>query len=166
MKLSDSPLQHTEDNSKVLTLFRLKKILVPVDFSDCSKKALMYAVALARQFGAEITLLHVIPAAPPVPEFGSVDLVSADEAQTELKKTQALIADAVPSRILVKAGEPCTQIVAMAGITGSDLIIISTRGRTGLARVFAGSTAEKVVRHAGCPVLVVRPCEHEFVSAG
>jgi universal stress protein A len=69
----------------------------------------------------------------------------------------------VPSRAVVQTGNPELAIVDAAKELGIDLIILSTHGRTGLSRVLLGSTAEKVVRHAGCPVLIVREHEHEFI---
>ncbi len=65
---------------------------------------------------------------------------------------------------VVRQGEPYLEILSVARELGMDLIILSTHGRTGLARVLMGSTTEKVVRHADCPVLVVREHEHEFLA--
>jgi nucleotide-binding universal stress UspA family protein len=143
--------------------FMVANILVPVDFSDCSKKALQYAIPFARQFGATLTLLHAVPRYPAAPEVVllETELVEAAEAQlTELGRT---IDRAVPSRTLVRLGTPHLEIIIVAKEFSFDLIIISTHGHAGLARVFLGSTAEKVVRHAPCPVLVVRESEREFV---
>jgi len=70
----------------------------------------------------------------------------------------------VPFKAVVREGEPYAQIVAAAKELGIDLIVLSTHGRTGLAHVFMDSTAEKVVRYAPCPVLIVRQQEHEFLT--
>jgi universal stress protein A len=149
-------------------VFKLKTILVPVDFSDCSKKALQYAIPFARQFDAELILLHVVPSYPPVPEMAPVDTESIEDAKKDLEAFRMMIGDAARSDIVVRWGEPDAAILMVAKEFGVDLIILSTHGRTGLARVILGSTAEKVVRHARCPVLVVREHQHEFitVSAG
>ncbi len=147
--------------------FKLKKILVPVDFSECSKKALAYAIPLAEEFGAELTLLHVAASLPPIPEWESGDVVAVDEAVKQLKALHESVgATLPPPRVheVVRTGAPGEEIIRAAQEMGIDLIVLSTHGHTGLARVIMGSTAERVVRHAGCPVLVVREHEHEFVA--
>lgn len=142
--------------------FKLRHILVPVDFSDGAKKALQYAVPLVRQFNAALTLLHVVlPYRADCPEAPVLDLPSREEASAELNR----IHTEVPRLTLVRVGEPYAEIVAAANELAVDLIVLSTHGRTGLAHVFFGSTAEKVVRHAGCPVLIVRERERDFIAA-
>jgi nucleotide-binding universal stress UspA family protein len=81
-----------------------------------------------------------------------------------LKELQVSIGDSVPSATLTRFGEAWAEIVAVAKEQGADLIVISTHGRTGFEHALLGSTTEKVVRHAPCPVLVVRQREHEFVA--
>lgn len=149
----------------------LKKILVPVDFSKCSQKAVTYAVAFARQFKASITLLYVLqPYLLPGDYAGGVDYAlmekeietnSKRELQTMLEK---LIAKDVPAKARLELGRPVDQICRVAKDQNFDLIVISTHGHTGLKHVVLGSTAENVVRHAPCPVLTVRVEEHEFVN--
>lgn len=137
-----------------------KSILVPIDFSGCSEKALNFAVRFARQFGARLVLLHVAPSyADPyfVTEFGPLqtDVVRASE-----DRLQTLARDVVPGDLkvqsLVRLGRPATTIVNTAHELGIDLIIISTHGYTGIRHVVFGSTAENVVRHAPCPVMTIR----------
>ena len=144
-------------------------ILVPVDFSAPAEKALRYAVSFARQFDAKITLLHVRPISYYPAEMGDIPtVIPADEPATE--KIQArLDADAsrlVPAemrdRTLLRTGSAYDEICNAARELEADLIIIATHGRTGLKHILIGSTAERVVRHAPCPVLVVREHEHEF----
>ena len=154
-----------------LPAFKLKKILVPVDFSDCAKKALQYAIPFARQFDAELTLLHVVQPYLPVPEMTTVDvdLIQREmcaAGEKELAALRQTIASEVSSKTALQVGSPHLEIIAAAKDLGIDLIILSTHGRIGLAHVFLGSTAERVVRHAACPVLVVREHEHEFVTGG
>jgi len=144
--------------------FKLKNILVPVDFSECSQKALQYAIPFAKQFGAELALLHVVQPYPAVPEMANVDIESIQDAREKLAQTSATLDKAVRRKTLVRLGNPEREIVDGAKEYGSDLIIISTHGHTGLARVFLGSTTENVVRQAPCPVLVVREREREFVG--
>lgn len=151
---------------------QLKHILVPTDFSDCSKKALRYAAALAEQFGARLTLLHVTEMVATPAEFGyapaDVGMATAGSARKALEE---LAQRALPElfrrnavRPAVRTGLPWREITLAAQTANVDLIIMSTHGYTGVSRVFLGSTAERVVRRAPCPVLVVRECEREFVS--
>jgi universal stress protein A len=149
--------------------FKIKKILVPIDFSDCSKKALQYAVPFARQFSASITLIHVVQVNRFTgTDFGAVDLPlleagavkSAEEQLASMARTDV----PVPAATVVRSGHPVQEIVDAAGSLEADVIIISTHGRTGLKHVFLGSVAENIVRYAPCPVLVVREHEHEFIQ--
>ena len=151
------------------TLFRLKRILVPVDFSECAKKALAYAVPFAKQFGAEIILAHVVQPCIPVPEITAVDTTATlaqmrEAGKTELEKLRLGITDDVRINTVIRVGHPAHQIVETAGEFDVDLILLSTHGRTGLGRMFFGSVAEHVTRYARCPVLTVREREHDFVD--
>jgi nucleotide-binding universal stress UspA family protein len=135
-------------------------ILVPIDFSGCSEKALHFAVRFARQFGAKLVLLHVAPSyADPyfATEFGPLqsDVVRASENRLETLTREVVPAE-VSAQPLVRLGRPATAIVNAARELGVDLIIISTHGYTGLKHVVFGSTAENVVRHAPCPVMTIR----------
>ena len=143
--------------------FQLKKILVPLDFSDCSKKALEYAVAFAQQFGAELILLHVVEPYPAVPEMAPYDVEDIQDGRRELEALRKQIPGTLTSSVALRKGTPLVEIAAAAEDFGSDLIIISTHGHKGLARMFLGSTTEKIVRHAPCPVLIVRELERDFV---
>ena len=153
--------------------FRLNKILVPVDFSDFSTKALDYALAFARQFEAHIVLLHVVePAVYPesymlvttaLEDLNQGLIQSARQRIGELCRKR--IGDRVTSESLVRTGRAHSEIAAVAMELDVDLIILATHGYTGLKHVLLGSTAERVVRHAPCPVLTVRDPEHEFVEA-
>jgi universal stress protein A len=147
---------------------KLKRILVPVDFSECSNKALHYAALFGKQFGAEILLLHVVQ--PPVYMEGGSLTVAAfdentlrDEAAKRLSEWQNTVVSGAALRTNVRTGTPHHEIVATAEDTNTDLIILGTHGRGRLARMLIGSTAERVVRHAPCPVMVVREREHDFL---
>jgi len=152
--------------------FALRSILVPIDFSDCSRKALQYAVPLARQFGSRLLLVHVMPVHYFVgSEFGPVDVPVPQQEMRE-NSERALerlareeIGDAVPVSTRVCRGQPVQEIVAVAREESVDLILLSTHGHTGLKHVLLGSVAENVVRYAPCPVLVVREHQREFVEA-
>jgi nucleotide-binding universal stress UspA family protein len=146
----------------------LKRLLVPIDFSDCSKHALKYAIAFAKQFDAEITLLAVVPDTHTSFEYGVAEFVDLQEQrrkryEQELTKLVEQQLGKLKHQILVKEGKPFEEIVAVAKDSDQDLIIISTHGHMGVTRVELGSTAERVIRYATCPVLVVRPKEREFV---
>ncbi|MDD5140372.1 MAG: universal stress protein [Verrucomicrobiales bacterium] len=151
--------------------FELQRILVPVDFSDTAKKALQYAVPFANAFDAEVLLVHVVQPYTVPAEFGYMPPelpVSQQEyensAREELDKLRTReIGVGTRAQVQVRVGVPWQEIVAAAGEAKADLIILSTHGRTGLKHVVLGSVAEHVVRHAPCPVLVVRERERDFI---
>jgi nucleotide-binding universal stress UspA family protein len=150
------------------SVFQLQKILVPVDFSPCSQKALDYALPFAKQFGAELILLHVIEPVVVIPVtevLPDSDLMneSAASVKQSLEELRAKLGQHLAVRTLIRTGNPHLEIVDVAKELGIDLVILSTHGRTGLEHVLMGSTAERVVRRIGCPVLVVREYEHEFI---
>ena len=149
--------------------FHLKRILVPVDFSKCSHKALRYAIPFAKQFQAELILLHVIPpvVVMQTPDMGSAQGLiqeSAETARQNLEELRRALGDGIPTKGMVRTGSPHVEILDAAKDLDTDLIILSTHGRTGLSHILLGATAEKVVRRASCPVLIVREHEHEFVT--
>jgi nucleotide-binding universal stress UspA family protein len=148
----------------------IKKILVPVDFSEGAKPALALAASMARTFGASIDLLHVWQPPPLIP-FPVVIVPSASEstpinmeelarttAGAQMKELAARLRDQgvaeVRSRVAI--GSPAHEIVELAALGHFDLIVVGTHGRTGVAHAVLGSVAEKVVRRASCPVLTVR----------
>jgi nucleotide-binding universal stress UspA family protein len=88
-----------------------------------------------------------------------------EAGKKQLETLRRTIDAEIPSKTLLRVGSPQVEIINAAKESGIDVIILSTHGRTGLAHVFLGSTAERVVRHAGCPVLIVREEEHEFVAS-
>src|SRR5262245_20477021 len=155
----------------VPSLLKLRSILVPIDFSEPSKKALRYALPFAEQFGAKITLLHVVePIA--MPDFAYFPMAIENKAVADtcernlelLCKQNALDPNLI-EKTLVRHGKPFREICEAARGLKVDLIIIATHGYTGLNHALLGSTAERVVRHAPCPVLVVRETERDFISA-
>lgn len=155
-----------------LSPFKLKKILVPTDFSEFSDKALNYAVAFAEQFGARLILLHVVEPAVYPENYMMVPQTFDDLNQNLINAAKERLAKVVLERISqrfeaeseIRLGRPYTEIVDAAKSKNVDLIIIGTHGYTGLKHVVLGSTAERVVRYAPCPVLTVREAEHEFVA--
>jgi nucleotide-binding universal stress UspA family protein len=150
-------------------LRKLKRILVPIDFSEPSLKALRYAVPFAEESGATISLVHIRePVAYPVdianvspPPVSGIEEAEAKGKLYDLAYHE--IEELVPIDVHVRSGKAADEIVNLAKALETDLIIIATHGYKGFMRFVMGSTAEKVVRHAPCPVLVVREKEHEFV---
>ncbi len=143
---------------------QIKKILVPIDFSDYSKNALKYAIQFAKQFNAKIYLVYVVePIIYPADfSMGQVAIPSADidlhsRAEEELRKlSKDFINGSLQVEILIKTGKPFIEIIETASANDIDLIIIATHGHTGVEHLLFGSTAEKVVRKAPCPVLTLR----------
>ena len=149
------------------TPLQLKRILLPTDFSGCANYALPYAAAIARAVGATVICVNVVE--PIVPAVGYTGMVEAmpiaemseqmeDSAERELpdvmrcEELRGLKVEEV-----IGHGDAAAEIVRVADERDADLIVISSHGRTGLGRIIFGSTAEAVVRHAHCPVLVVKP---------
>jgi universal stress protein A len=148
-------------------ILKLKSILVPIDFSKISQKALEYAVPLAKQFEAKITLLHAIEPRPYPIDLTYISMGEDFPIKPLEEELNALAKRTIEPRLLkeviVKMGTAFEVISNVAWDCEADLIVITTHGNTGLKHVFMGSTAERVVRHAPCPVFVVRKCEHELV---
>ena len=171
-KQSDDALLNDRSVVETTPALRMKTILVPMDFSNCARKALQYAIPLARQQDASITLLYVAPnPAYAAGEYGGFDhgaLVSEMRASGE-KQLTALVAGEIkgqlPVETMVRSGSPAAEIVSVASSLPADLIVISTHGHTGLKQFLLGSVAEHVVRRAPCPVLVVREREHECLAS-
>lgn len=157
-------------------MFSPKQILVPVDFSPSSYIALQDAASLARSYGAQIDVVHVweLPmfVSPEEVAGGSglppvvIDAVSGRAHQT----LERFVANARVKGIAIRnaqavPGEPYRTIVEIAESGHYDAIVIGTHGRKRLARVLLGSVAERVVRHATCPVLVARATPEELSAA-
>lgn len=144
--------------------FKLKKILVPNDFSTISKHALPYAVLLAGHFGSEVILLNVVEMFPIDHLLGrelthQTMVPTMMQAEADLKAMAASLNKSTNVRpsVIVRQGTPFAEICHAAKTLGADMIVLTTHGYTGLKHVWLGSTAERVVRHASCPVLAVRP---------
>jgi nucleotide-binding universal stress UspA family protein len=146
---------------------QLRRILLPTDFSGCGNYALPYAAAIARAAKATVICVNVVE--PIVPAVGYTGMAEAmpiaemneqmeDSAERELpdvmncEELHGLTVEEV-----IGHGDAAAEIVRIADERQVDLIVISSHGRTGLGRIIFGSTAEAVVRHARCPVLVVKP---------
>ncbi len=145
----------------------INRILVPADFTSCSKEALRYAVELAeRYFGAAIDVLHVWES--PLETGSQAPVLVTSSSHTEqaarlqvLQGLEALLAEheakgVVAFKRLHESGKPVDTIIEVARRGRYDLIIMGTHGRCGMAHDYAGSVAERVVRQAPCPVLTIR----------
>ncbi|MGD8305790.1 MAG: universal stress protein [Ignavibacteria bacterium] len=142
----------------------IQKVLVPIDFSDYSKNALKYAVNFSKQFNANMILVYVVEPVIYPPDFsmGQIALPSVNtewdiKAKEELDK---LAKSEIPAEVkvatILKTGKPFFEIIETAAEENVDLIIIATHGHSGVEHILFGSTAEKVVRKAPCPVLTLR----------
>jgi nucleotide-binding universal stress UspA family protein len=137
----------------------IERILVPTDFSPGSHAALGYAAVFAARFGAVIEVLHVQD------EADNPQAAASQEAETQRERTESQMdrfllgtpgLEGVKMVRRLRAGNPADAILALAEKERFDLIVLGTRGRTGLKRLVLGSVAEKVMREATCPVLTVR----------
>jgi nucleotide-binding universal stress UspA family protein len=147
----------------------LKTILVATDFSDASDAAVAYARALTEQSGGILHVLTVIPNAASAPWGLFGDRFSLTGTLEEWRREamphlSALLAPAVQERLhthlATRTGDPTTQILLYAAQHSVDLIVVGTHGHRGIARVMLGSVADRVARHAECPVLIARRAGH------
>ncbi len=145
-------------------MIAIKRLLVPIDFTDTSDFALEYALQLASALGADIVVMHAYE----LPIYGFPDgaMIATAEVATKLSTAAQTALDAavtsrkdrgVPMSSVLRDGVPYEEINTVAGEMDVDIIVIGTHGRKGLTRMLLGSTAEKVVRTATRPVLTVHP---------
>ena len=153
-------------------MIKLKRILLATDFSECSLHAMRYACEFAETFGTELHLLYVNePPSAAYSEFG-MGYVGIEEFEKEQVEGATTKLESVPAAAWrdklditrrVRTGSPFVEIVRYAKEKNIDLIVMGTHGRGAVAHFLMGSTAERVVRKAPCPVLTVHPEGHEFV---
>ncbi|MEW6544760.1 MAG: universal stress protein [Nitrospirota bacterium] len=141
-----------------------KEILFATDFSDCAARAERYAYLLAKAGGAGLTVLHVLETPPGMDMEYAVNRLYLESLQKETDEgLEALRSRAAQAGLAVKVeratGIPSQRIAELAGKIHADLLVLGTRGRTGLEHVLLGSTAERTVVGAPCPVLTVRSAE-------
>jgi universal stress protein A len=143
-------------------------ILVPIDFSEHSKKTIQYATRFAARYQATIWLLHVFQ----VPDYAvtqyehrqvgcdqlknQVDIAEEEARQNLEIFERGLLNQGVDVKAFLRVGYPFEEIIQVANDPQIDLIIIGSHGRSGIKRLLLGSTADRVVEHAPCPVLVVK----------
>jgi nucleotide-binding universal stress UspA family protein len=153
-------------------MIKMKKILFPTDFSEAALEASKYALSFARDFKSHLYVLHVVNEKIFTEGLNLPRVVSIDDLEKELmeegrKRLKTLYpAEEVKDlewEGVIRKGKPFLEIIRFAKENDIDLIVIGTHGRSGFEHIIFGSTAEKVVRKAPCPVLSVRPAQREFV---
>ncbi|MCI0638075.1 MAG: universal stress protein [Gemmataceae bacterium] len=145
----------------------LRTILHPTDFSPNSEYALHVASALARDYNANLILLHVYSVPVAMYGYGEGMLPpKSDQLETLTRELhQIQVADVRLTHLLVE-GDAVNEILRVANENQADLVVMGTHGRRGLKRLLMGSVAEMVVRRASCPVLTVRTPVHEEALSG
>ncbi len=151
---------------------RWSRICCPVDFSETSSEALAQAAELAACDNAQLIVLHVLDRA--TSGVSGEVLIAApeleerviEEANRQLERCQRQAEQLAPGRVATEAvsGEAASEIVRFLERGAFDLAVMGTHGRTGIRRLVLGSVAERVVRHAPCSVLVVRPAQLRFAE--
>jgi nucleotide-binding universal stress UspA family protein len=143
-------------------VIQIRRILCPVDFSEFSRRALDHAAALARWYGAELTIIHVSPLMPTIFGFEpapSAAVLAPFDREAVGRELLAFVGEMAQERptpeLRVLAGPTVRTILSLAAEAGTDLIVLGTHGRAGFERFMLGSVTEKVVRRAPCPVLTV-----------
>jgi nucleotide-binding universal stress UspA family protein len=145
-----------------------KRIVCAVDFSACSRRALDYAVSLAKESNSILTVIHVIEPLPQTPQSGQDAVLPYTVVQDYIKAAEEqgkeLLAKAIPDdartycrvETVQRLGKPYREILSLAGTEAADLIVIGVHGRSAADLLFFGSTTQHVVREAACPVLTIR----------
>lgn len=139
----------------------LKRVLFPTDFSSFSLSAIPYAASLCREFDATLLLTHIVEPAMYGGEFLPDVVIPAQEyPENEGRRQLEQLAAEFPHvkvEVRQEFGLSSSEIVRLAGEWEADLVVIPTHGRSGVARLFLGGVAHKVLRRAHCPVLTIRP---------
>jgi nucleotide-binding universal stress UspA family protein len=153
-------------------VIKLNKVLVPTDFSESARHALTYGTSFAQEYHAQLVLLHVVENLTvgyasdlfPVPMAEVFHEISG-YARAELAKLAVEVRErGVEVEEQVVQGKPSAEIIRFAGENAVDMIVLGTHGKGVLDQALFGSTTERVVRRAPCPVLTVRLAEHGFVE--
>ena len=138
---------------------KCKHVIVPIDFSDCSFDALEYGIQIAKEFGAALTLLHVLE---PIPY--EIDLTFNLEAHRNKRDVTVQLTSVlntirshgIPAQQAIRGGAPADAILQFLRTSDGDLIVMGTHGRRGISHIMRGSVAEALLRQAPCPVLAVK----------
>src|SRR5579875_1242684 len=147
-------------------MLNIQTVLHPTDYSERSDIALRIACSLARDYRAKLVLLHVALRSVTIDGEAAIAPRSEEYFKAEQDKLESVSVPAgVRAERFVREGDPAGEILRAAQFTNADLIVMGTHGRTGLARLLAGSVAERVMRRAPCPVLTVRTPAQQAESA-
>lgn len=150
MPIAESPVQ-----------IALKRILVATDFSECSKRALLTGLGIAQRYASSLHVVHVVPSegygVAGVGMLGAVNFARHNARDLESELLQKGYFEGIRYQISVERGEVWPAISRMVEEEGVDLVVVGTRGRSGLGKLLLGSVAEKIFRHSPCPVLTVGP---------
>jgi universal stress protein A len=162
---SESPKSQTTPDGVAPSPFHVKAILVPLDFSEMSLKSLQYAVPLAKQFGATLTLLHVLKAPAGALDSGYLASLGHQQLTVIERRLEEMIPSDVALETTVRQNFVTKGILEVAREISADLIILTMRDDFGVKDLLMRSTAETVVREAPCPVLVLHEGERDLVEA-
>ena len=139
----------------------IKSLLCPVDFSEMSRAVLDYAVFMANTHQAELKLVHVVDQLHGFDSYKILHMTAIEithemerQAKSQLKELVACLP--IPAKFEVRFGRAADETVLQAKEDKVDLVVMGSHGRSGISHLLVGSVAESVVRHAPCPVLVVR----------
>ncbi len=153
-------------------MIKMNTILFPTDFSDFSKYAASFAISFACDYGAKLHVFHVVEIAHEIREAVGVEAPPMEEIRSRARElaTEEIKAASTPELfdkldydVACVRGKPFVEIIGFAREIGADMIVMGTHGRSALVTAMMGSTAEKVVRKAPCPVFTVRLPGHGFV---
>jgi nucleotide-binding universal stress UspA family protein len=164
IRLAECPVFTIRESEEIKPIKLFERILVPIDFSDHSKKALVYAKEIADSYDANLQLLHVIedtvhPAYSLSGKSSIFDLVPGIEEDCR-RRIEKMVLDVgitnEKTEIIIQGGQASHDIIKFAKDNSSDLVVIATHGLTGIEHLLLGSVTEKVVRMAPCPVFTVK----------
>ncbi len=168
VRTAAAPVLTVRADSDLAALGAVRRVLVPIDFSDASEVALRHAKEIALTYGAEIDLLHVVDEPVYPSAYGdTVDFpgqVVAEEAEDELANLARDIIGVEHAMAKVVVGHPVEHILKYVEENEVDLLVMATHGRTGLNRLMLGSVSEKVLRQSPIPVFLVKPEEASLLS--
>ncbi len=156
-------------------MLRIRNVLYPTDFSPCAEAAFPYALQLTRRHNATLHVMHVAPLLglhpnPPTFDSPAAERAARQDQQTEAEQRMNAILraydveDVDARRVYSRGVSPGSTLIAYSEASEIDLIVIGSHGRTGMRRLLLGSVAEELIRHASCPVLVVRTLTEPAMS--
>jgi nucleotide-binding universal stress UspA family protein len=150
-------------------MISIQGVMVPVDFSKESILAAKFGASLAEEYKTKLYVLHVMEPVHPslrgyIVDFEQFQQRMIAQAKEDLENViPKAVKDRIPTEFILEIGHPSYLIVEKAKELGVDVVVIATHGRTGLSHVLLGSVAEKVIRHAPCPVFVIRNPKDKYV---